>query len=348
MPHPENYRPQLDALRAIAVLAVLHSHFWTDWATGHYGVRLFFVLSGFLITQGLLELRGSGENGRNLVSFYGRRMLRIWPLYYLLLGITTLADCQGMRDFAAWHAVFASNFLFFHVGDWTPNFAAPWWSLAVEEQFYLVWPLIVLWSGKRALRGIVLAVIAIGTLWQVWIYTVDIGFGSSLLTPASFDALGAGALLAMLNRKGAKILGLLPHAGIAALAMCAALWWILGDSWQIEILSVVAMAAAVHAASRGIGGWPSRVLECAPLLWIGKVSFGVYLLHIFLKSAAMRLSVMMGFDEASVVTFVGGTAASVAVASISWLLLERPALSLKHHFRYHRRSSLGRVGAALT
>lgn len=334
--HRENYRPQLDGLRAVAVLVVLHSHFWTDWITGHYGVRLFFVLSGFLITHGLLELRGSGENGRNLLSFYGRRVLRIWPLYYLLLGVTTLADYHDMRDYAAWHAVFASNFLFFDLGRWVPNFAAPWWSLAVEEQFYLVWPLLMLWTRERILAGIVMVVIAIGAVWQVWIYTVDIGFGSSLLTPASFDALGAGALLALAGSTRSRMIRLLPRAGMAAAVICIVTWWAIGDCWQIEVLSVVAMVAAVHCANEGIGGWPGRILESPLMLWIGKVSFGIYLLHVLLMGASIRLSRMLGFEDYSVVTFIGGTVASAALASLSWYILERRALGMKRYFPYHR------------
>src|SRR4028118_400724 len=111
------YRPQLDALRGIAIVGVLESHFLSDGATGPLGVRLFFVLSGFLITNILLTIRleGSVSGGtmRLMRNFLIRRALRIWPAYYLLITLLLITNAQDFRSVAVWHALFASNILFF-------------------------------------------------------------------------------------------------------------------------------------------------------------------------------------------------------------------------------------------
>ncbi len=140
------YRPQLDSLRAFAVLAVLFTHFWRyDSELGELGVRLFFVLSGFLLTSILLRERDRSRElaisrPRLLRDFYARRILRIWPIYYAALFASVLLGAQGIARTFAWHALFASNILFFLEQSWTPPEVAHLWTLAVEEQFYLVLP----------------------------------------------------------------------------------------------------------------------------------------------------------------------------------------------------------------
>src|SRR5262249_40880734 len=144
------YMPQLDGLRAVAVLAVVAHHTLPGPLVdalnpGAAGVRLFFVLSGFLITGILLGCRESMAQqgaGQALASFYARRFLRIFPLYYFALAVVLLAGVQEARDGAAWHLAYLSNVYGVRQG-WLGSLAH-FWSLAVEEQFYLVWPALVL------------------------------------------------------------------------------------------------------------------------------------------------------------------------------------------------------------
>jgi peptidoglycan/LPS O-acetylase OafA/YrhL len=184
------YSPQLDALRAFAVAGVLYSHFWQEESgAGHLGVRLFFVLSGFLITGILLSLRPTATSGgtalRGLSIFYVRRAIRIWPAYFLLLGTAISLNLQNIRDTALWHALFASNILFSLRNEYVPWVTAPWWSLSVEEQFYLVWPFLMLLPPKRALPwvagGAVLAALAFQYLMRE-----SGSLAASFLPPASF------------------------------------------------------------------------------------------------------------------------------------------------------------------
>jgi peptidoglycan/LPS O-acetylase OafA/YrhL len=162
------YLPQLDGLRAFAVFAVMLHHFLPlnrvlpeDFVTlGSLGVRLFFVLSGFLITGILLRCRQRASDGetkpsQQLRRFYVRRFLRIFPVYYVTLGIVALLNLPTVRESFFWHVAYLSNFLFSFLG----RFEGPlshFWSLAVEEQFYLLWPWLIVFAPRRFLHGIIL------------------------------------------------------------------------------------------------------------------------------------------------------------------------------------------------
>ena len=167
------YRPQLDSLRAFAVLAVLFTHFWRyDSELGELGVRLFFVLSGFLLTSILLRQREKAaefrlSRRRVLGDFYARRILRIWPIYYAALFGALLLGAEGVARTFGWHALFGSNILFFLEQSWTPPVAAHLWTLSVEEQFYLVLPLAALFLPLRALRPLFVALILAAIMFRV-------------------------------------------------------------------------------------------------------------------------------------------------------------------------------------
>lgn len=145
---PPAYMPHLDGLRAFAVGLVIYSH----WMPGHYqfklpwgsaGVQLFFVLSGFLITGILLRCRTSVARLSALRAFYVRRILRIFPLFYCVLLLAYVLNIEPVRETVFWHLPYLSNFYFFSIGRWDGDISH-FWSLAVEEQFYLFWPAIVM------------------------------------------------------------------------------------------------------------------------------------------------------------------------------------------------------------
>ncbi len=147
----------LDGLRALAVLAVVLEHFGPVHLAelvhpGRLGVRLFFVLSGFLITGILLEARAAGgpaATGSILRAFFVRRALRLLPLFYVVLAISCVFS-PSVREGWLWHATYQTNHYIAILGGWPTAFAHAW-SLAVEEQFYLVWPWIILLLPLRAL-----------------------------------------------------------------------------------------------------------------------------------------------------------------------------------------------------
>lgn len=331
-----HHRRQLDALRGIAVLAVMEYHFHSGFWTGHGAVRLFFVLSGFLITAILVEAGppglGTAESRRILRNFFARRILRIWPAYYAIVFVLFLINLQNFRSVAIWHAFFASNLLFSIRNDHIPWATAAWWSLSVEEQFYLVWPFLMLCRGMRLRRWVIAGAILLGCGWHLATLN-DPRLGAYYLPPASLDALGAGAALALVRERLPQWqLLYLPVAGISAVATGIALF--AGWPGQLyDLLSLPGMAAIVAGATVGFRGITGQVLNSRILQGIGRISYGVYLYHFVVLAVMLRL-----FGNNSFVAYptwwrllaVGGTA--ILVASISWQVLERPANELKRHF----------------
>ena len=155
---PSGYLRQLDSVRTIAVAMVIATH-WipkatTFWFNGGMGVKVFFVLSGFLITGILLDARGQADQsgvGRTAVlkNFYARRFLRIFPLFYATLALTFLLGVPTVRQFIWWLMFYLGNVLLALHGQWLSGIAH-FWSLAVEEQFYLVWPVLILFHAQAA------------------------------------------------------------------------------------------------------------------------------------------------------------------------------------------------------
>src|SRR5262245_37043382 len=161
------YMKQLDALRGVAIVAVLIEHFLPEdhflrglpW--GGMGVQLFFVLSGYLITLILLDGRAAVTAGQDqwhiLRNFYARRFLRIFPIYYLVLGVTALLGVVVVRQLFSWVFTYMSNVYFVFNGPREMVFHL--WSLAVEEQFYLIWPWLILLLPRAALLPVILTAI---------------------------------------------------------------------------------------------------------------------------------------------------------------------------------------------
>ena len=194
-----HYMPQLDGLRAFAVGAVLIRHFFYPERIGGVdfallAVWLFFVLSGFLITGILLRSRDQVEyHGHQryleLRQFYIRRFLRIFPLYYLVLSIAALLDLSDVRDTIFWHLAYASNYLFAIQGQYG-SVTGHLWSLAVEEQFYLLWPALILFAPRRFLLKVIITAIAVGPTFRLFGHFLDFNWVTRYaVSPACLDSL---------------------------------------------------------------------------------------------------------------------------------------------------------------
>lgn len=215
---PDAYLPQLDGLRALAAVAVvLHHNLWRDGALGEIraaahlgeaGVRLFFVLSGFLITGILLRARGS--NGA-LRAFYARRFLRIFPLYYLVVVAVAAMGQPLMREELGWNLAYLENFSVAARGGFPGPPVSHLWTLSVEEQFYLLWPLVVLFAPRRALLPVALSTLLVAPASRL---ALLLGTGNAaaaaVVTTSCLDTLGAGAALAIAGRmpRGVAVPGL--------------------------------------------------------------------------------------------------------------------------------------------
>lgn len=346
------YRPQIDALRALAIVAVIYAHFWDQTSSaGHLGVRLFFVISGYLITSILVEAQASGANsGAVWRSFVVRRALRIFPAYYALVAVILALNVTNAREAAPWALTYTTNILFALNNNFDPGQLAHTWSLAVEEQFYLLWPIVVLATPRRWLVPAILATIAGGLLFRA--YALASGWPDLmhlLLLPGSLDALGAGALLACRRPgpRGRRALGAAGAAGAAVLLVQEAfqIWFGHAVDLQMkEALSLLAMVALVSFAADG--RLPAFPFSAAPLLALGRISYGLYLYHPFVGFVLRRLFPLAGLPalERGPLHFVLGGAVAVTVAAVSWHVFEKPILGLKSRFPYAGRRAATAVG----
>jgi peptidoglycan/LPS O-acetylase OafA/YrhL len=338
-------QPQLDGVRATAVTLVLWQHTMRPAATltrdaGAIGVVLFFVLSGFLITGILLDARrdadavGEGRGGV-LRRFYIRRFLRIFPLYYAVLVVAWLLGEPQVRHYIGWLGLYATNFLMASVGD-NIGMPTPFWSLAVEEQFYLFWPFIVLFLPRRYLPRVLGSMVIVSVLSRMLIALNPAAREHTVTMPtwSALDGLAIGGMLALAHRSASReviqrVLRWVLAAGAvlmsARLAMIYfrygrvpyyALWmlpWAMIGAWAVD-----------KAARNELPG----VLAWRPIAWVGIVSYGVYVYH------RPLMSVLSIGNSRGWMIFALVTSATVVVASASWILFERPINDQKRRWPY--------------
>ena len=361
-PSPGGYRPHLDALRAVAILVVLADHLFPlpDWPVNlaPLGVKLFFVLSGYLITGILLENRAGAEAsgvspGHVLRQFYVRRFLRIFPIYYLAIGVCLVFDLGRSRELWPWLVTYTTNLFMGRTGEW-PVPMSHGWSLAVEEQFYIFWPLLVLWLPWRWMAWAIAGTVVFGSAFKVWAFASGANdFVCWFSTPGSLDALGAGALIALWQRAprslpgGGGIPGWLPSAdfaarawvpwaGLALVALAEIPPPLNGTSPLVELPRIAGFSLVVLHASHGFGGLAGRIAGNRWVVLTGMLSYGLYLyhpiVHVFCQRGLEALSVEGGTAEA--VEPVLALALSFVAAGISFRFFERPINNLKRHFPY--------------
>lgn len=354
-----------DGLRAIAVLAVAYSHWLPEkyqfgFAAGRFGVQLFFVLSGFLITGLLLravsqiDAANPGQRWRIVRNFMARRMLRIFPVYYVTLAVCLILGFRDVTADFAWHALYLSNVLFSIKGEWG-GASSHFWSLSVEEQFYLAWPWVIVIAGAVAARmmnalliGVCVVVLVLASVMK----SESMWFLSILPIPA-FLALAGGAVLAFQRADGEKprapsrtpalaaIAGLLLF-GVVAHHLNAAVV-VLAISHVAMILACVLIVAVAAAGDNGIVG---RFLCWRPVAYLGSISYGFYLFHNFAPTIVNRLirfgALPMGSDV-GLIAPVLNFSITLALAALSWVILERPINRLKSRFPYVSATPLGDV-----
>jgi peptidoglycan/LPS O-acetylase OafA/YrhL len=354
---PAVHHAQLDALRAFAVGSVLLAHFSPTLHglapdLGFAGVRLFFVLSGFLITGILLRARDAIRSGESTLRaeirrFLVRRALRILPAFYLLLLANALLDIGSTRTDFWWHALYLSNIPMGLDGRWR-DLLTHLWSLAVEQQFYLVWPWLVLGLARVSMPTLLIGACAIGPLFRLGcvLLAPENTVAPVVLPPACLDHLAAGGLVAWLGHKGATAgpaRALVRKIGLACLPLALACTLAAPPPWQ-GLLTVVgpalqafAFAALVEGAAIGFAGPVGALLTWRPLLWLGSISYGVYLFHNDAHWIGPRILRQLTRYETAYLPSEWLHVAylvllSILAAAASWWFVERPILRLKSRF----------------
>ncbi len=326
-------RPQIDGLRAIAMIGVLYVHFWdSNPITEHLRVYLFFVVSGFLITHILYSARMS-ERPVSVLNFYIRRMIRLLPALAVLVLVGIVFDMDGFRTSAIWHIAQLSNVYFAVTEQFAPWVAAHLWSLNCLEQFYLIWPLVILLLPIARIYVVTIALL-VGFIF-IRANGANLGIGgwwAEIVLP--FDPIAAGALTYLLTlqpvirRVLTSRFALL--AGLAAVASPLVLWEGFGHSESYRLLIQPALCAFVAGAFQGYGGILGRILGSRTAQFVSTISYGVYIYHM----AVWWLVGEVYFDiyQKGPLSFVLLSILTGVAATASWFLLERPISRLRTRF----------------
>jgi peptidoglycan/LPS O-acetylase OafA/YrhL len=370
--------PALDGIRGIAILLVLLHHlafyggirptitvdtvFYAVAQAGWCGVDLFFVLSGFLITGILYDAKPAEHYFSN---FYMRRVLRIFPLYYgtLIVFFWVLPNFvllnekfQALIQGQGWYWSYLVNWQIGFKG-WPPYYAiSHFWSLAIEEQFYLVWPLIVFFFSRRQLLMICVAVIAGSFVVRVGLRLADYPIAAYVLTPARMDTLAIGALLALIARGPDGLSKLSRWAGPVALVTGGAItaYFVAKRSLDADTAFMQTagypLLAAFFGAILVVGVTAQRQTATATffahpaLVFFGRYSYALYVFHhpiiFYVRQHGFRVSnlpAIFGSQLPGQLLYsvvVGGV--TVILALLSWYLYESRFLKLKRFFPYQR------------
>lgn len=362
--------PGLDGLRAIAFLLVfaLHTNYMK---AGWLGVSLFFVLSGFLITGILLDMKQALSIKDYFVKFYGRRFLRIFPLYYFyLIAFAILATWLVsipyrpgfMRIFLdqVWYAVsYVYDFFFATAAAKGSYFIDHFWSLSVEEQFYIFWPLLIFLVPEKHLKRLFVSFIILGPILRLTLFLIHasgvfrflVDTPSAFIYPLPFSHIDAFALGAYISRypipkawkQFAFLAVVLPVVGFAAQYLATGEFGslsslgyplLLPDAykfiWGYSLLNYF-FAVIIYGVAHE--GWFTGYLEWRPLRYLGKISYGLYVYHSPIIWFSGRIA-DLGIDNPILkpLTALIALIATILIASLSFHLMEKPIINLKDRF----------------
>lgn len=351
------YNKQIDGLRAFAVIGVLICHFipfenpiLKSLPFGQ-GVNLFFIISGYLITKILLVNKykiGDKKTsiGQILKAFYYRRTLRIFPIYYLTIFYLLFIDFQNTREVWSWLVTYTTNIYVSIEGNPYIGSFNHLWSLAVEEQFYLIWPLLILLLPNKIIGKFIVFTILLSLAFKVfWFFNYGPTGGLNALTISCADSLGLGALIGYwsinknhINKKLANIkllvvLSFIPFTYVMIYPK------IEGDLTHILnnfLFSIFGFAIVIKASERTFSHIVKFLLENKISLHLGKISYGIYLYHFFMPDFYNQMSFWFPqlFENNGVLKTPFLFLSSIVFAQISFSLIEKPILKLKKKIGY--------------
>ena len=340
--------PGLNGLRAIAALSVMWSHTFQrdfgDWGVGGFilpvvfdGVTLFFVISGFLITYLMLHEQEQSQTV-SIPKFYMRRILRIWPIYYLYLFIAVLITSTWHDTNIWYYCFFTANIPFvLAVGIWP---VVHYCSLGVEEQFYLFWPWLVKLTHGRTKRLLTLSVF-ICVVWLACKWGIYLACGTNMtyrfFAVTRFDCMMIGAIGAILYFMKSKLFARIFMN--RALGLVCLILLLLSQLWTYIIPAPVRpqliAALSIVCISSQLGN-PIINLENRVCDFVGKISYGIYVIHpllIFGLSALYRnASIQLPETIATILIYCIVTVVIILVAWLSYKFFESPFLRIKNRF----------------
>lgn len=328
---------RLDGIRGLAIIMVF-AHHVVNFTPGWVGVDLFFVLSGYLITT---ILRRDRLDRFFWGPFYLKRAARILPPLLVCLLLAALLTHVPWRRVGIYYVLFAANIAEAHSPLRGDKELTILWSLAVEEHFYLLWPLAVRFVSRRNLIRILVAVLCLEPVLR-GLFTPHIGWWAMyILTPFRLDGLSAGSLLAVLleeerwaTRIG-RIAGPAAAGLLATFALCSLVpsFWFEADSYSFNILGYTLVAATctftVAYVLLRAESWLARLLARPWLVFIGLISYGAYLYHVMVVRAVQLLVVWIGFNHMRTVSPITA-AATVLLAWASYRFYEQPFIRVGH------------------
>ncbi|HVG42342.1 MAG TPA: acyltransferase [Chitinophagaceae bacterium] len=355
---------QIDGLRCFCVLGVLLQHFVSHditkyLYTANIGVDLFFLISGFLITEILINLKLKNTVGQALKIFYSRRILRIFPLYYLYWAILLLFFYNQVKGTVGWGLLYAYNF--YNINNTEIPMAGHLWSLAVEEQFYMVWPLVLLLVPYKNLKMCLIGLLSASLIFLLFYFNPKTYQFTYYHTFACSVSLLSGALLAYLKKEHTqKLLNFLPKLSwtpllglIGSLAICYLVSkQTIGQGYLIFMRLFVCVAGFYvvgRMALKPFKGFAGKVFVNKAALFIGRISYGIYIYHLmvflllapFINKAFEVIFNSSIFDNKilkyvkyndTLFKFPVYTLIVIIVAAISYYLFEKRFLKLKKYF----------------
>jgi peptidoglycan/LPS O-acetylase OafA/YrhL len=354
-----DYSSQLDGLRFFAILMVMIAH-WLQWqlynpifqkAPYGHGVTLFFVLSGFLITRILLVYKKEYEDGQGskmkfIKRFYIRRVLRIFPIYYLTLILLYSINYQNTREVAPWLFSYSSN-IYQAIHQVFIRDFNHFWSLAVEEQFYLIWPWIIVFIKPKHLTKVIIFSIVLSLITKAYIYFyVHNWMAGSYFTVSCFHALALGAGIAYISLYHKKLAAFIknPFPVWGMIALYLMMYYVMMVKYESTFYKEVidefffALTAAfiiLRASDNGFKLLPKLILENKFIVYSGRISYGIYVYHLFMPGIFYWVSPYLQLYTTSKYTsFVFLYLTTFVVAHISWKLIEKPINRLNKYFPY--------------
>lgn len=331
----------LDGLRGLTILFVMVHHFglhlpgWADW--GPIAPNIFFLLSGYLITLSVMKMQKNPKAGQ-LFSFHMRRLVRLLPALYAMLLIGWITGLSEFRDGWVWHISFLTNIQMAIQNDWV-GYASHLWSLSIQEQFYLFWPLLLLLPTRWLVPALFTTLIGATVFRIACLHYETTDFIRWFLLPGSLDAFAAGGFIAWIARTRKDGLIISPRWRWAFLCFILSAWW-LARAWRLEYGSARINIAFIDTMETLVfsglliellqyqGSMLSKLFSNKPLCFLGKISYGLYLWHMLVSFAITPLLTNLGLNTNQYLRVSILIGFSILAAWISWTLLERPFIEM--------------------